>query len=73
MISIGNSLLRLHIGNMCIIWGVGPGVRRGVGGGSAGGSGGSEAALAADWKRGCGGRSPPPGRAGIEAFAICGI
>ena len=45
---------------MCIFQGVGPGVRRGVGGGA----GGSEATLAADWKRGCRGRSPPPGRAG---------
>ena len=48
-------------------WEVGPGVREGVGGGSAGGAGGSEAALAADWKRGCGGRSPLGGRAGGRA------
>ena len=69
-INIGNIVLRIDIGHIfrykhiCIFQGVGLGVRREVGGGSAGGSGRSEAALAADWKRGCGGRTAPPGRAG---------
>ena len=55
--------MRITIGNVCIFrgsgWQSGQESGGGVGGGSAGGSSGSEAALAADWKRGAG--APRPG------------